>query len=117
MQIGEARKNGEGAIAEYIKVHTGRLFRTPANINAIEASGLILVGMTAFCALESIAKIESEQTVFINGGSTSVGRAAIQIAKARGCKVVTACSAGNMDAMKQLGADEVCLKPPPESRR
>jgi len=40
-------------------------------------------------------------------GSTSVGIMAIQMLKASECRVVTSCSAKNIDFVKQLGADEV----------
>ena len=62
--------------------------------------------MTAYQGLR-LAQIESDQTIFINGGSSSVGSFAIQIAKAKGCKVVSSCSTSNVELVKSLGADEV----------
>lgn len=58
-------------------------------------------------ALVDLGRIEQGQRVFINGGSTSVGAYAIQIAKAKGCRVVASCSGKNIDLVKSLGADEV----------
>jgi NADPH:quinone reductase-like Zn-dependent oxidoreductase len=65
------------------------------------------VTSTAYQALVNNFHIESGQTVFINGGSSGVGLAAIQIAKSMGCKVVATASAKNKDLLLGLGVDEV----------
>src|SRR5947207_2674613 len=44
-------------------------------------------------------------THLIHGGSGGVGSFAIQIAKARGARVIATASAANQDLLKQLGAD------------
>lgn len=62
--------------------------------------------MTAYQALAH-AKLEAEQTILINGGSSAVGAFAIQIAKAKGAKVYTTASAKNEEYVRKLGADEV----------
>lgn len=43
----------------------------------------------------------------INGGTSSVGVFAIQMAKAIGCHVVVTCSSASFETVKGLGADEV----------
>lgn len=63
--------------------------------------------MAALQALD-LAKLEEGQTLFINGGSTSVGAYAIQLAKLRGAKVVVTASWRNEEFVRKLGADEVC---------
>jgi NADPH:quinone reductase-like Zn-dependent oxidoreductase len=57
--------------------------------------------------LHHIAKVEPEQTVFINGVSSATGAFAIQIAKAKGARVVATASAKNEQVIRNLGADEV----------
>jgi NADPH:quinone reductase-like Zn-dependent oxidoreductase len=52
-----------------------------------------------------VAKLQPGQTVLIHGGSGGVGSFAIQIAKARGARVIATASTGNQDLLKQLGAD------------
>ena len=81
----------------------------PDNLSTEEAAGISLVALTAFEGLVDVGKIEPGQSVFINGGTTSVGIAAIQIAKAYGCKVTTSCSGASTDMVKKLGADEVSV--------
>ena len=61
--------------------------------------------MTAWQALIDKAKLSAGQTVLIHGGSGGVGSFAIQIAKARGAKVIATASTRNQDLLKQLGAD------------
>jgi NADPH:quinone reductase-like Zn-dependent oxidoreductase len=64
-----------------------------------------LVALTAWQALIDVAKLQAGQTVLIHGGSGGVGSMAIQIAKARGAKVIATASTPNQDLLKQLGAD------------
>jgi NADPH:quinone reductase-like Zn-dependent oxidoreductase len=49
--------------------------------------------------------LSAGQTVLIHGGSGGVGSLAIQIAKARGAKVVATASTANQGLLKELGAD------------
>lgn len=102
----------KGALAEYIQISSQNIDRVPSTspaMSAVEASGLALVGLTAHHALVTHIKAEAGQTVFINGGSSSVGLSAIQIAKSLGCKVVATASGKNKDKLLALGVDEVLL--------
>lgn len=74
-----------------------------------EAAGLALVGLTAYHSLFNIAKLEPGQNIFINGGSTSVGVAAIQMAKAIGCTVTASGSSKREALFKALGVDTVSV--------
>ena len=47
------------------------------------------------------------QTVLIHGGSGGVGHYAIQFAKAKGARVLTTVSTGNVQFARELGADVV----------
>jgi NADPH:quinone reductase-like Zn-dependent oxidoreductase len=100
-------KAAEGAVAEYIKVPAERLVRKPDNLPPTEVAGTCLVGLTAYQGLIRVAELQEGQSVFINGGSSSVGRFALQIAKAKGCRVTVSCSGSKIQSMKGLGADEV----------
>jgi NADPH:quinone reductase-like Zn-dependent oxidoreductase len=98
---------GQGALAEYAKVAASNLALVPPPLTTVQAAGLSLAGMTAYVSLVETGKIEAGQTVFINGGSSGTGSFAIQIAKAKGCKVIASCSGPNVDLVKSIGADEV----------
>jgi NADPH:quinone reductase-like Zn-dependent oxidoreductase len=50
--------------------------------------------------------MQAGQTVLIHGGSGGVGHMAIQIAKARGARVIATASTANQEFMRKLGADQ-----------
>ena len=72
-----------------------------------EAAGLGLAGMTAYQGLFEVAKIEKDQSIFINGGTTAVGIYATQLAKAIGCKVTVAASTKKEETCSSLGVNHV----------
>lgn len=94
-----------GGYAEYAVATEGEAALKPKSISFVEAAGVPLAALTAWQALIDVAKIEKGQTVLIHGGSGGVGSFAIQIAKARGAKVIATASTSNQDLLKQLGAD------------
>ena len=99
-------KRKEGALQQYACVPSEYLVPRPPNISAVEASGLSLAGETAWQGLLEFGKLEAGQSVFINGGSSSVGAYAIQIAKAkRASRVVATASGKNEEFVRNLGAD------------
>src|ERR1700720_2853814 len=94
-----------GGYAEYDVVDEAETAMKPKSINFVEAAGVPVVALTAWQALVDTAKLSAGQTVLIHGGSGGVGTFAIQIAKARGAKVIATASRPNQDLLKQLGAD------------
>jgi NADPH:quinone reductase-like Zn-dependent oxidoreductase len=96
-----------GAYAQYAIARESETAIKPKNISFEEAAAVPLAGTTAWQALIDSGKIQSGQTVLIHGGSGGVGSFAIQIAKARGAKVIATASTPNQDLLKQLGADVV----------
>ena len=71
----------------------------------IEAAAVPMGALTAWQGLVDTAKLAAGQTVLIHGGSGGVGSFAIQIAKAKGARVIATASTANQDLLKQLGAD------------
>jgi NADPH:quinone reductase-like Zn-dependent oxidoreductase len=55
--------------------------------------------------LVDTAQLRAGQTILVHGGSGGVGSFAVQIAKARGARVIATASTANQDFLKQLGAD------------
>lgn len=92
-----------GAFAEYIAVNEDALAKVPDYLSDIEAAAVPLTALTIMQALE-LMKAEEGKTIFISGGTGSVGAMAIPIAKAKGLKVVTNGSAENKDRILELGA-------------
>jgi NADPH:quinone reductase-like Zn-dependent oxidoreductase len=94
-----------GGYAEYAVATEKEAAPKPKSLNYIEAAAVPVAGLTAWQALIDTAKLTAGQTVLIHGGSGGVGSFAIQIAKARGAKVIATASTPNQDLLKQLGAD------------
>ncbi|KAF9477349.1 NAD(P)-binding protein [Pholiota conissans] len=103
---GVQRRSREGALSQYARVLASDLVERPTNTTPVEAAGITLVGLTAYQAIYHIAKVEADQIVFVNGGSSSLGAFAIQFAKAKGAKVVATASGRNEAFVRKMGADE-----------
>jgi NADPH:quinone reductase-like Zn-dependent oxidoreductase len=93
-----------GGWAEYCISNESESAIKPKSLNFINASSVPLAALTAWQAFE-LGKLQSGQTVLIHGGSGGVGSFAIQIAKAKGARVIATASSANQDLLKQLGAD------------
>jgi NADPH:quinone reductase-like Zn-dependent oxidoreductase len=94
-----------GGWAEYCISNESESAIKPKALSFTEAASVPLAALTAWQALVDMGKIQSGQTVLIHGGSGGVGSFAIQIAKARGARVIATASTANQDLLKQLGAD------------
>lgn len=95
-----------GAYAEYAIVKESEAAMKPAKTTHVEAAAVPLVALTAWQALFDAAKLERGQTVLIHGGSGGVGSMAVQLAKARGARVIATASQDNLQFLNQLGADQ-----------
>jgi len=96
-----------GTFAERIAVAEACLAIKPASISMEEAGSLPLVALTAWQALVERGKVGPGQKVLIHAGAGGVGSIAIQLAKYLGATVATTVSAGNVDFVRELGADVV----------
>jgi NADPH:quinone reductase-like Zn-dependent oxidoreductase len=97
--------DSSGGYAQYALVTEREAAPMPKSLTYVEAAAVPIVALTAWQALVDTAKLSARQTVLIHGGSGGVGSFAIQIAKARGAKVIATASTANQDFLKQLGAD------------
>lgn len=100
-------KSHQGSLAQYLKVPADHISIRPPTIKPTSASGLGLAGLTAYQALIKVGQLEAGQSLFINGGTTSVGIIAIQLAKALGCTVTASASTQKEEILKKLGVDRV----------
>src|SRR5947207_10590232 len=94
-----------GGWAEYVNVTEGEVAAKPASLSFTEAAAVPMGALTAWQALIDVAQLHSGQTILIHGGSGGVGSFAVQIAKARGARILATASTANQDLLKQLGAD------------
>ncbi len=96
----------QGGYAEFAVAKESETALKPAEITYEGAAAVPLAATTAWEALVDTAKLDRGQTVLIHGGSGGVGHFAIQIAKARGAKVIAVASTPHQDLLKELGADQ-----------
>jgi NADPH:quinone reductase-like Zn-dependent oxidoreductase len=94
-----------GGWADYVTVKEWEVGSKPKSLNFVEAAAVPMGALTAWQALVDVAKLQPGQTILIHGGSGGVGSFAVQIAKARGARVIATASTANQDLLKQLGAD------------
>src|SRR6266567_6521099 len=94
-----------GGWAEYCISNETESAIKPKSLSFVDASSVPLAALTAWQALIDVGKIDKGQIVLIHGGSGGVGSFAIQIAKARGARVIATASTANQDLLKQLRAD------------
>src|SRR6058998_2055060 len=94
-----------GGWADYVTVKEWEVAAKPKSLNFVEAAAVPMGALTAWQSLVDVAKLQPGQTILIHGGSGGVGSFAIQIAKARGARVIATASTANQDLLKQLSAD------------
>jgi NADPH:quinone reductase-like Zn-dependent oxidoreductase len=94
-----------GGYAQYALTTERETAPKPKSLTYAEAAAVPIVALTAWQALIDTAKLSASQTVLIHGGSGGVGSFAIQIAKARGAKVIATASTANQDLLRELRAD------------
>jgi NADPH:quinone reductase-like Zn-dependent oxidoreductase len=97
----------DGTLAEYVVAGPGRLATIPDSVSYEQAAALPTAGGTAHQALADEARLVAGQRVLITGAAGGVGHFAVQIAKHIGAHVVAVCSAGNVEFVRGLGADEM----------
>jgi NADPH:quinone reductase-like Zn-dependent oxidoreductase len=98
---------GDGSYAEYCAGKAIRFALKPKSLGFNEAAGVPSAALTAWTALFGHGQIQPGQRILILGASGGVGSFAVQFAKAKGAYVLGLASAGNLEYLKQLGADEV----------
>lgn len=96
-----------GCYAQYVIVKPTEAALKPAGATHTDAAGVPLVALTAWQALFDSARLDAGQTVLIHGGAGGVGSVAVQLAKAKGAKVIATASKENHDFLKSIGADQV----------
>jgi len=98
---------GPGAFAEFVTVPaTIGIASRPPRVSLAEAGALALAGTMAVQMVEAL-ELRAEQTVLISGASGGVGSYLVQLAAARGARVIaTFGSSRQADFLESLGAAE-----------
>ncbi|WP_209015944.1 type I polyketide synthase [Roseibium sp. RKSG952] len=94
--------------ASHVTVDESGCAPMPSAVSSEEAATIPVTFLTAYYALVHLAHLSEGETVLIHGGAGGVGLAALQIAKARGARIIaTAGSPEKRNTLRLLGADVV----------
>jgi putative PIG3 family NAD(P)H quinone oxidoreductase len=95
-----------GGYAERVAAPVGQLLPIPKGVSLVEAAGLPEVVCTVWSNVFMLADLQEGESFLVHGGSSGIGTIAIQLAKARGARVL--CTAGSEEKLqrcRELGAD------------
>ncbi|WP_333749402.1 zinc-binding dehydrogenase, partial [Streptomyces sp. IBSBF 2394] len=96
-----------GSMAEYVAVSPRRIASAPGNLTPEEAVSLLAGATTALTALRDKAALQPGERLLVRGGSGGVGSVAVQVGRLLGARVVALAGAGNLDFVRELGAEDV----------
>ncbi len=99
-----------GAYADLIVASAKMLARKPGALTWSEAGALSASGQTASTVLEDLA-VKPGETVLVNAAAGGVGLMAVQIAVARGVRVIGTAREANHDFLRELGVIPVAYGP------
>ena len=98
---------GLGGFAEVVAADPRMVFALPAEMSLESAAGLPMNYLTVDFALVRRGRLQSGETVLVQGAAGGVGTAAIQMAKALGARVIAVVSDdGKATVARRAGADE-----------
>jgi putative PIG3 family NAD(P)H quinone oxidoreductase len=95
-----------GGYAEYCSAPSGQCLPIPRGVELIAAAGIPETMFTVWTNVFERGRLAAGESILIHGGSSGIGTAAIQLARARGARVFA--TAGNPEkcaACEALGAE------------
>ena len=103
-----ARKDvlADGTFAERVAVPVHAVARKPAGMPWEQAAGLPLAGGTALRTLDALGDLDG-RILLVHAAAGGVGSLAVQIAVARGARVIGTASERNHGFLRELGAEPV----------
>lgn len=93
-----------GAAAEFVAVHPWQISRRPQGLKPVDAAALPS-GTTAITALRDKARLRPGESLLVRGASGGIGTVAVQLGRHYGADVTALAGAGNLDRVRELGAD------------
>ena len=96
-----------GAYAEQVSVPAGMLVKVPDEVDLRIAAAAMLQGMTAHYLVTSTFVLQEGMTALVHAAAGGVGGLLVQLAKARGARVIATCSTSKLALVRDLGADDV----------
>lgn len=96
-----------GGYAEYVVIPETMAIPVPENWTMEQAAAMPETFLTAFQALDWLAKLQPGETLLVHAAASGVGTAALQLARAKGAAVLATASATKHEACLELGAARV----------
>ncbi len=97
----------DGAYAEFCALPADQLTRMPQELDFQAAVAAGASFAAAHLALVSNGKLKKADTVVIQGAASDIGTAAVQIARAKGAKVIAISESAFASQLREIGADIV----------
>lgn len=108
--MGGMGRSFNGSYAEYSLLPKKNVFKVNANLSLEELASIPETYFTAYGSLFECMQIKINETVLIKAGTSALGIAAIQMAKAIGCHVLTtARHEKDIDFLTSIGANKVYI--------
>jgi NADPH:quinone reductase-like Zn-dependent oxidoreductase len=96
-----------GGFAEYVCTTGKDWALKPPTMTFEEAASIPQAAVIALQGIRDRGRVQSGQSVLVNGAGGGAGTFAIQLAKSLGAEVTAVDNAGKLDFMRSLGADHV----------
>ena len=96
-----------GGYAEYALALASEVQLKPAGITFEQAASLPVGALTAWGAVIDTANVETGQRVLVHGAAGGVGAHVVQLARWKGAHVTGTASAGNLEFVNSIGAENV----------
>jgi len=93
------------ACAERALATASMIAKKPRTVDFVTAAGIPVVAVTAWQMLDRAA-VGAGKSVVVHGAAGNVGAYAVQLAKARGARVIATGREGQLAALRENGADE-----------
>lgn len=108
--MGGLGREFDGSYAEYALIPSSQIYPINNDLEWGELAAIPEMYYTAYASLFNVLHLAKGETLLIRGGSSSVGLAALQLAKSVGATVIsTTRNQNKLEVLKQYGADFALL--------
>ena len=108
--MGGMGRSFNGSYAEYALLPIQNVFKIESDLDWLSLAAIPETYFTAYGSLTECLLLDANDTLLVRGATSTVGQAAIQLAKAMGAKVIAAPrKEKDFERLKAIGADECCV--------
>lgn len=108
--MGGLGRDFDGSYAEYALIPSNQVYVVDSKLSWIQMAAIPEMYYTSFASIFEVLNIRKGETLLIRGGTSSVGLAALQLAKSKGITVIsTTRSSRKISFLKSHGADYVLV--------